>query len=704
MSEGDNLKNYNHLRDEKSPYLMQHADNPVDWYPWGEEAFKKAKDENKPIFLSIGYSTCHWCHVMARESFQDPDIAQLINHVFVPVKVDREERPDVDSTYMAACQIMTGRGGWPLTVFLTPDLKPFFAGTYFPKDDSEMSVGLRSIILNLKKMWDVKNQDLIKSADDITKTLNKLSTTKAGELIPQSTLDQAYHVLKDNFDEEHGGFGGSQKFPSPNLLIYLLRYQEWSKEADIEKDEQKESAIQMVEETLQAMQMGGIWDHIGYGFHRYSVDPEWMIPHFEKMLYDQAQLTLAYLEAYQTTGEELYQQTAENILEYVLRDMTSSEGGFFSAENAESEGKEGKFYLWTHNEINNILNPEEMQVFSKTYNIQEKGNYLDELTGLYNGRNIIHLKKPLKSMAGELGLKTDELESELESIRKKLFLEREKRVRPSKDDKILTDWNGLMIAALSRAGRILNREEYIKSAVKAANFIKETLYQDGRLQHRYRDGEVKVDGYLEDYAFLVWGLLELYEATLDSEWLKWAYQLNQVLEENYWDDENSGFYSTAKDAEQVLMRKKEANDSALPSGNGVALLNLQQLSTLLEDQTLADIALKQEKAFSTLITQAPTARSLFLVGVINRIGPYYEVVIAGEKEDETTRKMLEIFKESYLPRAVFTLNSKGEGWLKEVVETFPEKEPVQGQTTAYVCERGVCGVPTSEPGSLREML
>lgn len=694
MSGREKKENYNHLRNEKSPYLVQHAENPVDWYPWGEEAFKKAKDENKPIFLSIGYSTCHWCHVMARESFEDPDIAHLINQIFVPVKVDREERPDVDSTYMAACQIMTGRGGWPLTVFLTPDLKPFFAGTYFPKDDTELSVGLRSIINNVNKMWDTRNQELVKSADDITNTLNNISTTKGGDLIPRATLDQAYHVLADNFDEEYAGFGGGQKFPSPSLLIYLLRYQEKTGE---------KKAGDMVEQTLHAMQMGGIWDHIGYGFHRYSVDPQWLIPHFEKMLYDQALLSMAYLEAYQVSEEEEYQKTAENILKYVLRDMTSPEGGFYSAENAESEGKEGKFYLWTLSEIRKVLNPDELTIFVKTYNIQEKGNYVDEMTGQYNGKNIIHLKKSLDAVAKELVLDLEELKLELENMQMKLFQEREKRVRPSKDDKILTDWNGLMIASLSRAGRIFNKEEYIESAVEAADFIKETMYQDGRLQHRYRDGEVKVDGYLEDYAFLMWGLLELYGATLNSEWLKWAYELNQVLRVFFWDEKNGGYYSTASDTEPVLTRKKEANDSALPSGNGVALLNLQQLSMLLEDQSIAETALNQEKSFSTLITQAPTARTMFLVGIINRIGPYYEVVIAGE-EDPSTRKLLDIFNENYLPRAVFSLNSSKEEWLKKEVDTFPEKEMIDGQATAYICKQGVCGLPVTDPVDLLKAL
>ncbi len=694
MNDGNSKKHYNHLRGEKSPYLIQHVENPVDWYPWGEEAFEKAKRENKPIFLSIGYSTCHWCHVMARESFEDPDIAMLINHVFVPIKVDREEHPDIDSTYMTACQIMTGRGGWPLTIFLTTDLKPFFAGTYFPKDDTELSVGLRTIVLNLKGIWDKNNKELLKSAEDITSTLNSLSSTKSGELLPESTLTRAYNVLTNSFDE-HGGFGTSQKFPSPNLLLFLLHY--WERT-------QEKNALEMVEKTLQAMGRGGIWDHIGFGFHRYSVDPAWLIPHFEKMLYDQALLAIVYTETYQATGKTEYHHKAEEILEYVLRDMTAEEGGFYSAEDAESEGIEGKFYLWTAQEIKKNLELDEYKLFTRIYQIQERGNYLDELTGLYNGKNILHLKKSLSDTAKEADLDPEELESKLNIIREKLFQAREDRVHPRKDDKILTDWNGLMIAALARAGRIFNEKKYNEAAIKAAEFIKNNLYHDGKLQHRYRDGEVKVDGYLEDHAFLVWGLLELYETTLESAWLKWAYELNQVLLDKYLDEENGGFYLTSKDTREVLMRKKDATDSALPSGNGITFLNLQQLSSLLEDQKLNEIAIGQEKAFAPMVNQTPTGHAVFLMGIINRLGPFYEVVIAGDGGEDQTQKLLEIFNKNYLPRAVYSLNSSGKEWIQNKVETFPDKKPLEGRATAYVCKQGVCGLPITDPGQLLQLL
>ncbi len=695
VHERDNSKDkrYNHLKGEKSPYLIQHVENPVDWYPWGEEAFLKAKRENKPIFLSIGYSTCHWCHVMARESFEDEEMAQLINEVFVPVKVDREEHPDVDSTYMAACQIMTGKGGWPLTVFMTSDLKPFFAGTYFPRDDSELSIGLRSIVLNLKDLWEKNKNQLLESADDITDALNQITSTKIGELPAESTLQRAYEALDSSFSE-YGGFGTSQKFPSPNLLIYLLRYHEKTGE---------KGALDMVEETLMAMRMGGIWDHVGFGFHRYTVDPKWLVPHFEKMLYDQALLIMVCLEAYQVTGKDVYREMVEKIVEYVLRDMNSEEGGFFSAEDAESQGVEGKFYLWSQKELKEILNQDDFKLFTRIYQVKERGNYLDERTGLFTGENILHLEKPLEKTAEEMRLNADELKGKMDNILTTLFKEREKRVHPSKDDKVLTDWNGLMVAALSQAGRVLKEKRYTEAALKAVEFIKGNLYQDGKLYHRYRDGEVKVEGYLEDYAFLVWGLLELYQTTLDSSWMEWAYELNQVTLDKYLDKENGGFYQTSEDIKEVLMRRKDHHDSALPSGNGITLLNLQKLASILEDQELGEAAIKQEKTFATLVNQTPTGHIIFLIGMVNRIGPFYEVVVAGEDQADTG-EFLEILHQNYLPRVVYSLNLPEEKWLKNKVKSFPEKTPVDGQTTAYICKEVTCKLPINNPHKLLEEL
>ncbi len=685
---------YNHLKNEKSPYLVQHAKNPVDWYPWGEEAFKKAERENKPIFLSIGYSTCHWCHVMARESFQDPEMGELINDVFIPIKVDREELPDVDSTYMAACQIMTGTGGWPLTIFLTSDLKPFFAGTYFPKDTTELSIGLRQIILNVKDLWEKKGDEILKNADEIAYNLKRISQTRSGDLLDESVLENAYDQLNKSFDE-YGGFGTGQKFPSPNILLYLLHYWEST---------QEENARDMVTKTLDHMGRGGIWDHLGFGFHRYSVDPQWLIPHFEKMLYDQALLALVYSEAYQATGNKEYQEKTQQILEYVLRDMTSDEGGFYSAEDAESEGEEGKFYLWSKEEIDQILSTDESKLFSKIYQIKEKGNYFDMETGGYNGKNIIHLKEPLAETAENIGLKTDELHLKLESIRKKLFQARKDRIHPHKDDKILTDWNGIMIAALARASRILDDEKYIKAAIKAVNFIKNKLYLNGKLMHRYRDGEVKVEGYLDDYAFMIWGLIELYQATLDSSYLRWGSELNQILLDKFEDKEAGGYYLTSQDARELILRKKEASDGSLPSGNAVAYYNIIRLSTLLEDKKLRETSIKLEKAFAPRIQQLPSAHAMFLLAVMDRIGPFYEVVIAGEKADPGTQKLIGIFNDNYIPRAVFSLNSSDEEWLKSKVASLTEKIPLDSNSTAYPCKEGVCQLPVTDQDKLFQIL
>jgi hypothetical protein len=687
-------KHYNNLKNEKSPYLIQHAQNPVDWYPWGEEAFKKAKEENKPIFLSVGYSTCHWCHVMARESFEDPKMAELINEIFIPIKVDREERPDIDCTYLAACQIITSSGGWPLTVLLTPDLKPFFAGTYYPKESSAGGIGLKELVINVQDLWQNQEDELLKSADEITASLKRWASTVSGELIPESVLERAFNFLNNIFDE-HGGFGHEQKFPSANHLLYLLHY--WNRTGD-------ENALSMVEQTLMFMRRGGIWDHIGYGFHRYSMDPEWIIPHFEKMLYDQALMSLVYTEAYQATGKEEYRETVKQILEYILRDMASPEGGFYSAEDAESEGLEGEFYLWTKNEIERILSHHELRIFKEAYHIKEKGNFKDPRTRLPTGKNILYLNAPLDLIAEKLKLDSVELSLQLESIRKKLYQAREIRVHPHKDDKILTDWNGLMIAALAQASQIFDDKKYSEAALKAVEFVKSQLCCKGKLWHRYRSGEVKVPGFLDDYAFMIWGLIELYQTTLDSSLLKWASELTQELIDDFWDETDGGFYFTSRLEEDVLVRKKEAFDGSIPSGNALSYLNLLHLSTILEDSKLNNLTLELEKAFATLINSSPTGYTMFLTGLMLRLGPSYEVVIAGEKDDEATRELIQILRDNYLPEVVFSLNSADERWLREKVDSFRDKKPLEGRVTAYVCEAKGCKLPVTDSSKLLELL
>lgn len=685
----------NHLKDEKSPYLLQHRDNPVDWYPWGEEAFQKAKDENKPIFLSIGYSTCHWCHVMSRESFQDPEIGQLINQVFVPVKVDREERPDIDSIYMTVCQMITGSGGWPLTIIMTPDLKPFFAGTYFPKDTGPRGTGLRDLILNVHELWENQEGELLKSADELTVSLEKISQGKPGDSLPPEIITQTYHSLQENFDQQYAGFGTNQKFPTPHHLLFLLRY--WKQTGETE-------ALNMIQETLKAMRKGGIYDHIGFGFHRYTVDQQWIIPHFEKMLYDQALLAMAYTEAYQATGEIEYRETAEEVLEYILRDMRSPEGGFYSAEDADSEGEEGKFYLWTAEEIQELLGPEDGALFQTVYSISPEGNFKDEARGIKTGKNILHRTKTWDEISAELEIPSDQLWWKMEHAREVLFPAREARIHPGKDDKILTDWNGLVITALSIAGKVFGREDYLVAAGEAVDFIMTHLHSQGRLKHRWREGESAIEGNLDDYAYLIWGLLELYQATFQAEYLKAALKLNQTLTKHFWDNEEGGYYFTPDHAPQILVRQKEAYDTALPSGNSVQQMNLERLYLLTGENNFRETSESLEKYFSPTMKQTPAAFTMFLSAIMFQTSPSFEVTILGEKDSLDTQGMLKALQKEYLPQVVLVLKSSSDDLIKELIPSLENKTMVGNQATAYVCGDGTCQAPVNTPEELINLL
>jgi len=532
------MKKYNHLINEKSPYLLQHAENPVDWYPWCDEAFERAKNENKPIFLSIGYSTCHWCHVMEKESFQDEEVAKILNENFISIKVDREERPDIDSVYMNICQAMTGHGGWPLTIIMTPDKKPFFAGTYIPKYSKYNRLGLIDLLQRIAQLWNENREKLLLLADQITDEIKQaLTHIQPKETIDEQIFTQAYDQLESQFDPEYGGFGSAPKFPTPHNLMFLLRY--WKTTGNIK-------ALAMVEKTLNSMSLGGIYDHIGFGFHRYSTDRQWILPHFEKMLYDQALISIAYLEAYQATGNLRYKKLCDEILSYVLRNLTNPDGGFYSAEDADSEGEEGKFYLWEFEELRKLLNQDEFNFVCEKFNIQKDGNYFDELRKGRTGKNIFYLTQQLNEEENE----------KWQRIRQKLFEHREKRIHPLKDDKILTDWNGLMIAAFAKAYSVLKIDEYLNVARKSADFILKNLYKDGKLLHRFRDGEAKIDGYLDDYSFFIWGLLELYEASFETRYLKTAIDLTETMIQLFWDGENGGFYFTDSENKDVIFRQK----------------------------------------------------------------------------------------------------------------------------------------------------
>ncbi|MFX1574709.1 MAG: thioredoxin domain-containing protein [Promethearchaeota archaeon] len=670
----------NSLKKEKSPYLLQHAENPVEWFPWGQKAFNKAKNENKPIFLSIGYSTCHWCHVMAHESFEDLEVADLMNEVFISIKVDREERPDIDKTYMTVCQMMTGSGGWPLTIIMTPEKKPFLAGTYFPKHSRFGRIGLIQLIKQVRDLWNNERDKVINSAEQITFSLQNVDQESPGDPFNEKTLRKSYQGLLRQYDDVNGGFGNRPKFPTPHNLVFLLRY--WKRTRD-------EKALEMVEKTLQAMRKGGIYDHIGLGFHRYSTDSNWLVPHFEKMIYDQALIAIAYIEAYQATKNIKYKKIAEEIFTYVLRDMTSTEGGFFSAEDADSEGEEGKFYVWSEEELEQILNKEDFDLVVKFFNIETNGNYLEEATGKNTGKNILHLKE----------YPTEEISDDLENIRKKIFKIREQRIYPHKDDKILTDWNGLMIAALAKAGSVFNNTEYLKAAKKSASFILERLIKsDGKLLHRYREGISEIEGFITDYTFLIWGLIELYEATFDIYYLKTALDLHNIQLDLFWDNNIGGFYFTANDGEELLYRQKEIYDGALPSGNSVAMLNLLRLSYITGNHHLEEKADILSRIFADKIKGMPFAYTYFMIAVDFAIGPTYSLVVAGDTDSEDTNDLIRTVSNEYIPNKVIILRKTEQkepdiDTYSNFVEFFIKLE---NQATGYVCINKTCKPPTAD--------
>lgn len=691
-------RHYNRLINEKSPYLLQHANNPVDWHPWGDEAFNKALADDKPIFLSIGYSTCHWCHVMEKESFEDADVARLMNETFVCIKVDREERPDIDSAYMAVCQMMTGSGGWPLTIIMMPDKMPFFAGTYIPKESRSSRMGMFDIIEKVKELWQLRRKDVMASAEKITYALSSASDIQEREELGEAIIKETFERLSQIFDSGHGGFGYAPKFPTPHHLTFLLRY--WKRTGDAQ-------ALLMVEKTLSAIRLGGIYDHIGFGFHRYSTDSEWLLPHFEKMLYDQALIAMAYTEAYQAAGEEEYKKTAQEIFTYVLRDMTDKDGGFYSAEDADSEGEEGKSYLWTTEEVHNVLGEDDAKFVMRVFNLEEEGNFTDESAGVRSRKNILHLKRPLAEMSADFNATEAELKNRIEAIRHRLFIARSQRIRPQRDDKILTDWNGLMIAALAKGGSVFNEPEYIEAAKRAADFIlKKMRDKNGRLHHRFRDGEAALSGFLDDYAFFIWGLIELYESTFDVSYFKSALEFNNILLNHFWDKNNGGFYLTSDDAEVVLMRRKEIYDGAIPSGNSAAMLNLLRLSRMTGNTDLEQKALHISQHFSKTISQAPHGHTFFMSALSLAIGPTYEVVIAGRLQEEGARTMLKTLKSQFTPNRVVLFRPCDEEYpeITRMAEFTKNLLCIDGKATAYICHNYNCKLPTTDVVEMLKLL
>lgn len=701
----------NLLAKEKSPYLLQHAHNPVDWHPWGEEAFAKAKREEKPVFLSIGYSTCHWCHVMAHESFENSDIAQILNDHFISVKVDREERPDIDGTYMAVVVAMTGGGGWPMSVFLTPDKKPFYGGTYFPPEARWGSPGFKDILLSISNAWKTRRDEILQSSESITDTFRSQAVKeKSQSSLDDKALDMAYRQFSATFDAVYGGFGKQPKFPTTHNLSFLLRY--WKKTGE-------SRAFTMAEKTLQSMMKGGMYDHLGGGFHRYSTDQKWHVPHFEKMLYDQALIAKTYVEAYQATENKEYAGVAGEIFDYVLRDMQGKDGGFFSAEDADSlpaeeasrqEGhkKEGAFFVWGADEILSVLGKEGGEIFNYYFAAEQNGNVEFDPHNEFSGKNILYVAHTVKETAEHFKKTENEIEDTLKQSKLKLFKERNKRPRPHLDDKILVDWNGLMISSLAFGSRVLGDTRYARAGEEAAQFIfKNLVRKDGRLLHRYRDGESAVLGTIDDYAFFIHGLIDLYEATFKVEYLSQGKKLAAQMIRLFWDQGQGGFFFVASDAEQILFSQKEIYDGAVPSGNAVAALDLIRLARLTGQSEWEDKAKRIFDCFAGEIFERSSGYTQMLMALDFALGPSKEIVISGDLNNPEAREMIEYIYKSFLPNKVVLFRPVRDKEAQEIIKCAPfvrEQVSLKGKTTAYVCENHVCRQPVIELHQLREFL
>ena len=706
----------NRLAQEKSPYLLQHAHNPVDWYPWGEEAFAKARRENKPIFLSVGYSTCHWCHVMAHESFENEDVAVVMNREFVNIKVDREERPDVDRVYMTFVQATTGGGGWPMSVWLTPGLKPFVGGTYFPPEERSGQPAFKTVLERIATAWKENHDKIVEQGGKIVEALreSQSATTAAGK-IDARILDAAYRQLDRSYDSKEGGFGNAPKFPRPATLNFLTRFY-----ARAPKGESGKHALEMALFTLRKMAAGGMRDHIGGGFHRYSVDRYWHVPHFEKMLYDQAQLAVAYLDAFQITRDRQYESVARDILDYVGRDMTSKEGGFFSAEDADSpvaagadhghaETKEGAFYIWTKKEIDDALG-DIAEIFAFHYGVQPHGNAPEgsDPQDEFRGKNILIERHTIAETAKHFGKTEGEIRKLLAQGREKLFSIRARRPRPHLDDKIIAAWNGLMISAYARCAQVLHEPRYLEIATRAAKFLRTNLYEEkSKLLYRnYRGGRSDIEGFADDYAFMIQGLLDLYEASFDVEWLKFAVELQETQDRLFFEEKNGGYFSTSGEDKSVFLRMKDDNDGAEPAASSVAALNLLRLAQFCDDKQRSERARKTIDAFATTLSHFPSAMPQMLVALDAALSKPRQIVIAGKKDAPETKALLREVNGHFLPKTVLVLadGAEGQKYLGEKNDAIRAMSPINGKSAAYVCENFTCKAPVTDPAELAELL
>jgi uncharacterized protein len=679
----------NRLANETSPYLLQHKDNPVDWYPWGEEALKRAREEDKPLLLSVGYSACHWCHVMERESFEDDETARMMNEHFVNVKVDREERPDIDSIYMAAVQALTRHGGWPMTVFLTPDGAPFYGGTYFPPVPSRGMPSFQQLLLSIVDAYENRREEVLQSAQSVRDYLeaSTAAVMPEAESTGKELLDRAAVALLSQLDRRFGGFDGAPKFPQAMNLEVLLRHYYRTGER---------SALDGVELTCRQMAQGGIYDHLGGGFSRYSVDEYWLVPHFEKMLYDNALLSRLYLETYQATGDPFYRRIAEETLDYVLRDMTSVEGGFYSAEDADSEGEEGKFYVWTPEELETALDPEEASLAARYWDVTARGNF--------EGKNILHVARPPEAVADEFGLSKEELWNRMTGIRAKLFAVREERVRPGRDEKILAAWNGLMLRSFALAARVTAREDYLEAAVKNATFILEKLKEDGRIHRSYKDGRARFNGYLEDYAMVADGLVGLYEATFETRWLVEADALMDAVSELFWDEEKRVFYDTPADHEELVTRPRDIYDNAAPSGTSVATEVLLKLALFLDRNDYSQRARDVLRELAGGMEKVPGGFGRLLCALDFSASEPREVAIVGDQRSPDTRALLGAVYSGYLPNKVVAGRDPDDDEAGGLIPLLAQRPARAGKATAYVCVQYACQTPTTDPDELTRQL
>ena len=673
-----NQQRTNRLANETSPYLLQHAENPVDWYPWGDEALIHARIEDKPILLSIGYSACHWCHVMAHESFENEKTALFMNENFVNIKVDREERPDLDAVYMEAVQALTGGGGWPLTVFLTPEGKPFFGGTYFPPEDKHGMPGFGRVLKAVADFYRNRRGEVEQATQKIMTALDvKINIPTEMKPLAIDTLNQAFSTLKHDFDVENGGFGTAPKFPQPLALEFLLRY--------YHRTDNKE-ALHMVTLTLEKMAKGGIYDQIGGGFHRYSTDNKWLVPHFEKMLYDNALLSQVCLHAYIVTGMAMFRRIAEETMDYVLREMTSPEGGFYSTQDADSEGIEGKYYLWTYDEVTNILGKETANIVNDYFNITSQGNF--------EGRNILHISSNLPVEESDI----------IKQAKASLLDIRKERVRPARDNKILTSWNGLMLANLAEAACVFNRDDYLEAAVANGSFLLKAMISDGYLKHTYKDGKARIEGYLDDYALLIEGLLNLHQATFSGMWLKEAIRLTDVMIEEFWDEAASMFYDTGKRHEALFIRPSNIHDGVMPSGSSAAASALMKVSRLTGNERLEQIAINLLETMQGKISRYPLGFGNWLCILNFCLSAPKEIVIVGSRENAATIDLLRVLFNTWLPNKVVIAHDPTDTAPMDNLMLFKNRAMINNKPTVYVCERYTCRTPVNEPDLLRELL